>query len=115
MNQPAVSPPSSATPVSVLGAGSWGTALAALAWRRSPTLIWARNPERAHEIAHQQTLEHSLPGVRVPADLKATTDLEEAVAHACADDTQPGLIIIGVPVAGLEQVCQQLARSEEHP
>lgn len=119
MNQPAVSPPSSATPVSVLGAGSWGTALAALACRRSPTLIWARNPERAHEIAHQQTLEHYLPGVRLPADLNATTDLKQAVAHACADDTQPGLIILGVPVAGLEQVCQQLAQhlpaQRQHP
>src|SRR5690625_322615 len=109
MPQSAATRPSSAIPVSVLGAGSWGTALATLACRRSPTLIWARNPDRALEITDQQTLEHYLPGVRLPDELQATADLSEAIAHVCADDSQPGLIILGVPVAGLESICLQLA------
>lgn len=111
--------PTPAIPVSVLGAGSWGTALAALASQRSPTLIWARNAARAHEISHHHSLEHYLPGVRLPTHLRATTSMAQAVAHACADDSQPGLIILGVPVAGLAPVCQQLAQhlpqTRRHP
>jgi glycerol-3-phosphate dehydrogenase (NAD(P)+) len=30
--------------VAVIGAGSWGTTVAALAARNAPTLLWARNP-----------------------------------------------------------------------
>lgn len=119
MSHTTVSSPASAIPVSVLGAGSWGTALAALACRRSSTLIWARNSERAQEISQQQTLKHYLPGVSLPKSLHATADMAEAIAHVCADDTQPGLIILGVPVAGLEQVCQQLTEHlperRQHP
>ena len=119
MSYSAAACPSSAIPVSVLGAGSWGTALATLACRRSPTLIWARNPKRAQEITHQQTLEHYLPGVRLPDELRATADISEAISHVCANDSQPGLIILGVPVAGLESICLQLAEhlpaERKHP
>ena len=31
--------------VGVLGGGAWGTAVAALAARRSPTRLWAREPD----------------------------------------------------------------------
>ena len=45
MNQP--TPPG--LRVAVLGAGSWGTALAAAASRRQPTVLWARDPAQAAE------------------------------------------------------------------
>ncbi len=36
--------------VVVLGSGSWGTTVAGLAARNTPTLLWARNPDTAAEI-----------------------------------------------------------------
>lgn len=95
-------------PVAVLGAGSWGTALAALASQRAATLIWARNSNSVAQINQDHALPHYLPGIELPQQLKATLDFEQAVAHALGDDTQAGLIILGVPLAGLAEVCQRL-------
>ncbi|PPJ40761.1 NAD(P)H-dependent glycerol-3-phosphate dehydrogenase, partial [Pseudoxanthomonas sp. KAs_5_3] len=41
--------------VVVLGAGSWGTTVAGLAARNTPTLLWARNEEAADEINTNRT------------------------------------------------------------
>src|SRR5205807_1793084 len=38
------------TSVAVIGAGSWGTAVAALATANAATTLWARRPELADEI-----------------------------------------------------------------
>lgn len=96
--------------VSVLGAGSWGTALAALASRRQSTMVWARNPDSVREINEQHTLTHYLPEVALPPSLRASSDFEQVLAHACQQDDAPGMIILGVPLAGLEEVCQKLAQ-----
>ena len=77
--------------VTVLGAGSWGTTVAALMCRRDhEVLLWARNPEVAAEVDGQRSNEAYLPGVRLPARLGATADLEKAARHA-------ELLVVGVP------------------
>lgn len=109
----------STVPVSVLGAGSWGSALAALACQRAPTLIWARSASSVDYINNQQQLPQYLPGITLPQQLKATNDFTAAMQHVLADDSQPGLLILGVPLAGLAQVCAQinahLPASRKHP
>jgi len=100
----------SPTRVAVLGAGSWGTALAALATEQADTLIWARRPESAAEIHLRHRNERYLPGISLPAGLRATSDFDAAVAHACAAASD-ALIILGVPVAGLDDTCRRLAAS----
>lgn len=97
--------------VSVLGAGSWGTALAVLATARADTLLWARSPDLARTIAHDHANPHYLPGTALPTTLKATADFQQAVAHVCSADDDNALIILGVPVAGLASLCQQLAQA----
>ena len=70
-------------PIAVLGAGSWGTALAALLARHGyPTTLWGRDAERVRAIdgAHENT--RYLPGVALPESLRATTDLAAAVGDA---------------------------------
>ncbi len=60
----------------IIGGGAWGTALASLiAANGVDALIWALEPETAAAInsAHENT--PFLPGVRLPAALKATSDL----------------------------------------
>jgi glycerol-3-phosphate dehydrogenase (NAD(P)+) len=88
--------------VAVLGAGSWGTTVAAIASRSSPTLVWARDPDAAREIVDRHTNERYLPGAVLPPDLGATADLEEAVTAA-------DVVVAGVPSQGLRAVLREVA------
>ncbi|SHH24481.1 NAD(P)H-dependent glycerol-3-phosphate dehydrogenase [Pollutimonas bauzanensis] len=97
--------------VAVLGAGSWGTALAALASSQADTLLWARDPAAARLIGQEHRNTRYLPDIPLPPALRATASLQEAVDHACAADAGRGLIILGVPVAGLADICAQVAHA----
>ncbi|CUJ92928.1 Glycerol-3-phosphate dehydrogenase [NAD(P)+] [Achromobacter sp. 2789STDY5608615] len=105
MNQP--TPPS--LRVAVLGAGSWGTALAAAASRRHPTVLWARDPAQAADMAARHENARYLPGIALPQALTITPDLD-ATLRSLLQDGAAGLIILGVPVAGLAATCAELAR-----
>jgi glycerol-3-phosphate dehydrogenase (NAD(P)+) len=66
----------SALSVGVVGAGSWGTALAAhLAKKGHEVAIWAREPNVAAEIRDFKENRTFLPGVTLPAGIAATADL----------------------------------------
>jgi glycerol-3-phosphate dehydrogenase (NAD(P)+) len=65
-----------------VGAGSWGTALAAHLLRCSHAVsLWARDPALARRIREQGSSPRYLPGVSL-AGLSATSDLAEAVRDA---------------------------------
>ncbi len=102
------SPLPARTRVAVLGAGSWGTALAALACANADTLLWARDAATAQAINTAHANERYLPGIVLPAALRGTSDFPQAVAHACTSNEGNGLIILGVPVAGLADICARL-------
>src|SRR5690606_7965683 len=107
----------SPTRVAVLGAGSWGTALAALACEQADTLLWARRAECAEEINTQHRNARYLPEISLPAQLRANSDFMAAVEHVCAAETD-ALIILGVPVAGMAETCHALAtvlQGRQHP
>ena len=90
--------------LTVLGAGAWGTALAASTAARHPTCLWAR--DAAQTQAMQATLrnERYLPGAALPPTLRITTDFDAAVAHA-----REGLIVIATPMAALHEMLARLA------
>jgi glycerol-3-phosphate dehydrogenase (NAD(P)+) len=88
--------------VAVVGAGSWGTTVAALACGNTPTVLWARRPELAVEIASHHTNSAYLPGFDLPPELHATADLEEAV---CGAD----VLVMGVPSHGMRATVRELA------
>ena len=70
-------------PVAVLGAGSWGTALATLLARHGyPTTLWGRDAERVRAIDGAHENARYLPGVALPESLRATADLASAVSGA---------------------------------
>lgn len=98
----AVLPP---VPVTVLGAGAWGTALAAQAATRQPTLLWARDAAQAEAIAATRRNQRYLPDIALPATLRVTADLDEALAHAAGPQ---GLFIVGTPMAALRDMLQRL-------
>ena len=96
----------------VLGAGSWGTALAALASARSDALIWARDPELARIIDQQHINPRRLPDIVLPPALRATGDFDAALAHVLdGSDPQDRLIVLSVPMAGLADVCLRIAQA----
>ena len=66
--------------ISVLGAGSWGTALALLLQENGHEVtIWTIDKKEADMIANKREQSDKLPGIRIPDDIKVTTDLEEGV------------------------------------
>jgi glycerol-3-phosphate dehydrogenase (NAD(P)+) len=91
------------TRTSVIGAGAWGTALAAHAARLGhETLLWAREPEVVEEIERDHRNTTFLHGVDLPPELRATGDLEAAVAGA-------DLVLLVVPSQHLRAVAARLA------
>src|SRR6185312_16336267 len=69
--------------LTVLGAGSWGTALAALTARNGvPTRLWGRDAGALAELAAQRCNERYLPGVSLPEALHYEADLATAVRGA---------------------------------
>jgi glycerol-3-phosphate dehydrogenase (NAD(P)+) len=86
----------------VIGGGSWGTALArVLADKGERTVLWAREPEHAEAIQRTRQNARYLPGVELPANLEATSDLELAVSRAT-------LLLVVVPSHTLRAVTRKI-------
>ncbi|WP_019399307.1 NAD(P)H-dependent glycerol-3-phosphate dehydrogenase [Pseudoxanthomonas sp. GW2] len=67
--------------LAVLGAGSWGTALATLTARNGlATTLWGRDAVVVEAIDQRHENPRYLPGIPLPGSLRATTDLAAAVA-----------------------------------
>lgn len=88
--------------VAVLGAGSFGTTIAALTAPRHPTVLWARDETLAREVRDKGTNERYLGGFRLPDSLAATSDIDEAVSSA-------DVVIVGVPSHGFRDVLGRAA------
>ena len=71
------------TKVSVLGAGSWGTAFSlVLADAGNDVTLWARREEVCETINQRRENTDYLPGVELPPSVVATHDAEKALADA---------------------------------
>lgn len=69
--------------LAVLGAGSWGTALAVLMARNGHrTLLWGHDPARMAQIAHARENSRYLPGVPFPDTLHVREDLAATASEA---------------------------------
>ena len=83
--------------VAVVGAGAWGTTLAAIVAGREPALIVTHRPEVADEINATHRNERRLPGIDLPEVLTATADPTRlAEAH--------DLVIFSAPSSHLRSV-----------
>ena len=93
--------------IAVIGAGSWGTAVACLAAQRHGTVLWARRPELAAGINEERHNEQYLPGAEIPYSLSVTSDLEAAV-----QETE--VVVMGVPSHGYREVLSRASASIPH-
>jgi glycerol-3-phosphate dehydrogenase (NAD(P)+) len=89
--------------IAVLGAGAWGTALAASAAPRHRTLLWSRDPAQADALRRDRRNARYLGSVALPPELEYTADLPQALRHA-----QAGLLVIATPMAGLREMLSVL-------
>ncbi|MFL6280402.1 MAG: NAD(P)H-dependent glycerol-3-phosphate dehydrogenase [Vicinamibacterales bacterium] len=93
------------TRIAILGAGSWGTALAIhLARAGRHVQLWARNPELAEAMAASRTNPRYLCGVSLPPDVEPTSCMEAAVGDA-------HFVIVAVPSHGFRSVVRQASAS----
>jgi glycerol-3-phosphate dehydrogenase (NAD(P)+) len=90
--------------VAFIGAGSWGTATAALAAQKPDldVMLWARRSELAETINVYRENPEYLPDCELPERLRATNDLEEALHGA-------EVIVMGVPSHGFRNVLKDVA------
>ncbi|MGA7414039.1 MAG: NAD(P)H-dependent glycerol-3-phosphate dehydrogenase [Bryobacteraceae bacterium] len=69
--------------LTILGAGSWGTALAiVLAPRFDTVRLWARRQEQAEKLQTERQNQLYLPGFRFPENVRVGADLAEALRGA---------------------------------
>jgi len=85
----------------LLGGGSWGTTVAALIARNAPITMWARDRGTVDEINTQHSNAKYLPDAVLPESVRATTDIEEAVAGM-------DVIVMGIPSQSFRGVLEQI-------
>jgi glycerol-3-phosphate dehydrogenase (NAD(P)+) len=89
--------------VAVVGAGAWGTALAAVAAAGNAKVsLWAREPEVVQSIRTTRENKQFLPGVALPEAIEATPDLAQATKDADA-------ILLTPPAQHLRAVLSSLS------
>ena len=93
------------SPLAVLGAGAWGSALASVLAARHRVTLWARDPAQAQAIARERRNVRYLPEITLPDSLHVTGELDAALAGA-------DLLIVATPVAGLRELLGRRAVRE---
>jgi glycerol-3-phosphate dehydrogenase (NAD(P)+) len=90
--------------IAVIGAGSWGTALALSLSRqnRHPLTLWAHSPEHAEELATTRENTRYLPGFPLPTDIRVTDSLPDAIVEA-------DIILCVTPSQSLRSIMEQIA------
>lgn len=88
--------------VAVIGAGSWGTAVAILAADSAEVRLWARREELVDRIIATGTNPDYLPEVALPDSITATASLPEALEGA-------DFVVMAVPSHGFRSVLDQAA------
>jgi glycerol-3-phosphate dehydrogenase (NAD(P)+) len=88
--------------ISVLGSGSWGTALAILLGRKGyEVVLWSRRTEQAAQMQSTRENTQYLPGFPLPDSVACTGDLNETL-------TGSSTVVIAVPSTAVRDVAHEL-------
>ncbi|HEY2091363.1 MAG TPA: NAD(P)H-dependent glycerol-3-phosphate dehydrogenase [Thermoanaerobaculia bacterium] len=95
--------------LSVIGAGSFGTAMSVVAARNNnDVVLWAHDPKVADAIRETHTNPLYLPSIEVPPNVRPTSDLGEAAAFG-------DVIFMIVPSHHYRNVLAQIRESLQNP
>jgi glycerol-3-phosphate dehydrogenase (NAD(P)+) len=89
------------TPVTVLGAGSWGTALAMHLGRGGPVRLWSRDADLAAAMCATRENPRYLPGLALPDAVRVSADPVEALVGA-------SIVLVVVPSHFVESVLDRV-------
>lgn len=88
--------------IAILGAGSWGTALAILAARNGcQTLLWGHNPDHIAALARDCQNQRYLFGLPFPENLAVTANLAKAAGFS-------NLLLVSVPSHAFKDTLTEL-------
>jgi len=87
--------------IAVLGAGAWGTAVAAALAPRHAVRLWARDAAQAAQMRTARTNARYLPDCALPAALQVSADLDAALDAA-------GLVVVATPTGALRGLLHEL-------
>ncbi len=88
--------------MTVVGAGSWGTAVATIVGTAHPTSLWARSPELAESMRAERQNATYLPDISIPDEVVVTSSLAEALDGA-------RIVFMAVPSHGFRAVLNDLS------
>ena len=89
--------------VGVVGAGSWGTALALVLEKNGHQVtLWSSREAKAKELGELRENKDKLPGVKIPEAIEITADMETAVKDK-------ELIVLGVPSLYIRSTSAKMA------
>lgn len=91
------------TRLSIIGAGSWGTALSiVMAPRFENVQLWARRTEQADALSKHHVNSDYLPGFRLPSNVSISSDAAAIAAHG-------DVVLLVVPSTHMRSVCEHVA------
>lgn len=95
--------------IAVIGAGSWGTALAmVLADNNHEVKLWGHNPEQIKEINEHHINKKYLPDILLPEGITGIASLEEALLGV-------NTIILAVPTKAIREVIGKISAIRKEP
>lgn len=88
--------------VGVMGAGSWGTALALLLHSNGHQVtVWSINEEEVGMLSKEREHKSKLPGVKIPEDMVFTSDMETAIK-------EKDFLVLAVPSAFIRGTARRM-------
>lgn len=89
--------------IGVVGAGSWGTALALVLEKNGHQVtLWSSRESKAEELRNTRENTDKLPGVKIPESIEITADMETAVK-------EKELVVLGVPSLYIRSTAAKMA------
>ncbi|MFA5271996.1 MAG: NAD(P)H-dependent glycerol-3-phosphate dehydrogenase [Candidatus Omnitrophota bacterium] len=88
--------------ISIIGAGGWGTTLAVVLSKKHnlEVTLWSAFPEQAEQIVKKRENKDFLPSIKIPQNLKVTSDLKSALSA--------NIIILAIPVEYLRSCLDKI-------
>jgi glycerol-3-phosphate dehydrogenase (NAD(P)+) len=88
--------------IAVIGAGSWGLALALLLnEKKNQVTVWCYEDKEKEEILKHRENKRCLPGIKLPLDLQFTTCMQEAVENK-------DVVVLAVPSGAVRSTTEKL-------
>jgi glycerol-3-phosphate dehydrogenase (NAD(P)+) len=93
--------------IAILGAGAWGSALAASLCAAHPVSLWTRDPADCETLSRLRASRY-LPEVLLPPEIRIQPDFARAVGDC-------DLVIVATSTAGLRETARALAKHADSP